>query len=75
MHSDGCRSVNTIKHPKKTYVYPRYLFTNLSQDINQIFCRVCDLLGIEWRTMNVKAISIARCESVALMDEVVGPKR
>jgi hypothetical protein len=75
MHSDGCRSVNTIKHPKKTYVYPRYLFTNLSDDIKQIFCRTCDLVGIEWRVMNAKAISIARCESVALMDEFVGPKR
>lgn len=75
MHSDGCRSVNTINHPKKTYVYPRYLFTNVSEDIKRIFCRVCDLLGIEWREMNVKTISIARCESVAMMDEFVGPKR
>jgi hypothetical protein len=75
MHSDGCRSVNTIRHPKKTYVYPRYLFTNYSDDIKRIFCRACDLIGIEWRVMNAKTISIARCESVALMDEFVGPKR
>jgi hypothetical protein len=75
MHTDGCRSINTIKHPKKTYVYPRYQFCNLSDDIKHIFCRTCDLVGIDWRVMNAKTISIARSESVALMDEFVGPKR
>lgn len=75
MHSDGCRSVNTIEHPTKTYVYPRYLFTNLSDDIKRIFCDACDLVGIEWTVMNKKTISIARRESIALMDEFVGPKR
>jgi hypothetical protein len=75
VHSDGCRSMNTIRHPKKTYVYPRYEFSNLSADIKQIFCRTCDLGGIEWRVMNSKTISIARREAVARMDEFVGPKR
>jgi len=75
MHSDGCRSVNTVKHPAKTYVYPRYLFTNLSEDIKHLFCWACGLLGIEWRVMNAKTISIAKRESIALMDEFVGPKR
>jgi hypothetical protein len=51
IHSDGCHSVNTIRHPKKTYVYPRYLFSNRSDDIRQIFCDACDRLGIEWRRM------------------------
>jgi hypothetical protein len=74
IHSDGSHSVNTIKHPKKTYVYPRYLFSNKSEDIKRIFCNACDLLGIEWRVMNAKDISIARRESIALMDEFVGPK-
>lgn len=75
IHSDGCRSVNTIKHPNKTYVYPRYQFCNVSEDIKQIFCRACELVEIEWRVMNAKTISIARRESVALMDKFVGPKR
>jgi hypothetical protein len=74
IHSDGCRSVNTIRHPKKTYVYPRYLFSNRSEDIKRIFCWACDLRGIDWRVMNAKDISIARRESIALMDEFVGPK-
>jgi hypothetical protein len=74
IHSDGSHSVNTIRHPKKTYVYPRYLFSNRSEDIKRIFCDACDQLGIEWRVMNAKDISIARRESIAMMDEFVGPK-
>ncbi len=74
IHSDGSYSVNTIKHPGKTYVYPRYLFSNRSEDIRRIFCDACDRLEIEWRQMNRWNISVARHESVALMDEFVGPK-
>jgi hypothetical protein len=74
IHSDGCYSVNTIKHPAKTYAYPRYLFSNRSDDIRQIFCDACDRLGIEWRVMTQTEISIARHESVAMVDEFVGPK-
>jgi len=75
IHSDGCRHLNTINHPKRTYRYPRYEFTNKSQDIKRIFCWGCDLLGIEWRVMNAQTISIARRRSVALMDEFIGRKR
>lgn len=74
IHSDGCYSVNTIKHPKKTYVYPRYLFSNRSDDIRRIFCETCDRLGIAWRAMNQFEISVAQRESIALMDEFIGPK-
>jgi Homeodomain-like domain-containing protein len=74
IHSDGSHSVNTIKHPQKTYVYPRYLFSNRSDDIKRIFCSACDSLGIEWREMNAQNISIAQRESIALMDEFIGPK-
>jgi hypothetical protein len=74
IHSDGCHSVNTIRHPEKTYVYPRYLFSNRSDDIRRIFCDACDQLGIEWRVMNATDISMARRESIAVMDEFVGPK-
>ena len=74
IHSDGSRSVNTIRHPKKTYVYPRYEFSNRSEDIKRIFCSTCDLLGIEWRVMNAKTISVARRKSIAVMDGFIGPK-
>jgi hypothetical protein len=74
IHSDGCHSVNTIRHPKKTYVYPRYLFSNRSDDIRRIFCEACDRLDIQWRVMNRFNISVAQRESIALMDEFIGPK-
>jgi hypothetical protein len=75
IHSDGCRSMNTIKHPKKTYAYPRYQFSNRSRDIRDLFCEYCDKVGVEWRQMNRWNISVARRESVALMDRAIGPKR
>lgn len=75
IHSDGCHSVNTIRHPKKTYVYPRYLFSNRSDDIRKIFCDACDRVGVEWRVMTATDISVARRESIATMDEFVGPKK
>lgn len=74
IHSDGCRTTNTIHHPK-TYAYPRYQFTSHSDDIRAIFCEHLDLLGIPWRRMNRWNISIARREGVARLDEFVGPKR
>ena len=33
IHSDGYRGMNRIRHPKKTYAYPRYQFSNRSDDI------------------------------------------
>jgi hypothetical protein len=74
IHSDGCRAVNTIRHLQKTYAYPRYTFSNRSDDIRQIFCDACDLLDIEWRVMNAFNISVARRASVARLDEFIGPK-
>jgi hypothetical protein len=75
IHSDGYRGTNTIQHPKKTYRYPRYQFSNRSADIRAIFCEYCDKLGIEWRQMNRWNISVARRKSVAKLDRFVGPKQ
>jgi hypothetical protein len=75
IHSDGCRSINTIKHPGKTYRYPRYEFSNRSDDIRDLFSEFCDLVGVEWRRMNRWTISVAKRDSVALMDRHIGPKR
>lgn len=78
IHSDGCRSMNRVKRPVagrlKEYAYPRYEFCNESSDIRAIFCRACETLGIEWRRMNRKTISIARRHEVEKMDVLVGPK-
>jgi hypothetical protein len=75
IHSDGSRHLNTIKHPKKTYRYPRYEFSNRSDDIRGLFCEYCDTVGVEWRPTNRWNISVARRDSVALMDRFIGPKR
>lgn len=75
IHSDGSRFINTIRHSKRTYRYPRYEFSNRSDDIRGLFCTYCDRLGIEWRPMNRWTISVARRDSVALLDRHVGPKR
>jgi hypothetical protein len=75
IHSDGCRGINRIHHGEKTYSYPRYQFTNHSDDIRAIFCEHLDLLDIPWRRMNRWNISVARREAVARLDEFVGPKR
>lgn len=74
MHSDGCRFTNRVRHGTRIYSYPRYHFTNVSDDIRTNFCAACDELGVEWRVMNWKTISIARRDSVERLDRFVGPK-
>ena len=54
--------------------YARYLFTNVSTDIQKIFYEACDRHAVNWRQMNWKTISVARRADVARLDEVVGPK-
>jgi hypothetical protein len=67
--------MNTVRVNGRVYRYPRYTFTNASPDIRQIFCRACDLVGVEWRVMNARNISVAKRASVARLDGFVGPKR
>jgi hypothetical protein len=74
IQSDGCRHINRVRGRDRVYEYPRYNFTNASDDIRGIFCHACDKLGISWRPMNARNISVARREAVARLDEFVGPK-
>ncbi|MFE3253207.1 helix-turn-helix domain-containing protein [Streptomyces sp. NPDC059209] len=82
IHSDGCRNMNwttrVVKGERKRYEYPRYWFTNVSDDIRRLYTDTLDRLGIEWKhcTRHGKPynISVARKASVALMDAHVGPK-
>ena len=71
VHSDGCRVINTVKDRP----YPRYHFTNRSDDIRGIFLWVCELLGVECRHNNRDTLSIARRASVEQLDTFIGPKR
>jgi hypothetical protein len=79
IHSDGCRVTNWTERQvggtTKRYTYPRYFFSNASDDIRRIFTDALDQLAIAWRQSNARNISIARWEAVAALDEFVGPKR
>ena len=78
IHSDGCRVINWVPRrggdKQNRYEYPRYHFTNESEDIRNLFVDTLDALGIEWRYNNRNTISIARRDSVAALDAFVGPK-
>ncbi|GAA2077216.1 hypothetical protein GCM10009801_33170 [Streptomyces albiaxialis] len=82
IHSDGCRITNwttrTVAGQRKRYEYPRYFFTNRSDEILRLFTDTLDALGVECRSARHRKgghnISVARRASVALMDLHVGPK-
>jgi hypothetical protein len=74
IHSDGCRFMNRVRVKGNSYEYPRYNFTSASDDIRNLFTSTCDQLGIAWRQMNARNISVARRDAVGRLDEFVGPK-
>ncbi|MFE1557246.1 transcriptional regulator [Streptomyces sp. NPDC058734] len=74
IHSDGCRTTNWTVRNGKRYEYPRYFFTNKSDDISALLTDTLDRVGVQWKQANKHNVSIARKESVALMDAHVGPK-
>ncbi|MFF9620891.1 helix-turn-helix domain-containing protein [Streptomyces griseosporeus] len=82
IHSDGCRITNwttrIVRGERKRYEYPRYFFTNKSDDIRGLYTGTLDKLGVEWtycaRNGTPFHVSVARRASVALMDAHVGAK-
>lgn len=82
IHSDGCRVTNwttrMVGGVKKRYEYPRYFFTNKSDDIRKLCTDTLTKVGVQWtvlaRGSDPFNVSIARKESVALMDAHIGPK-
>jgi hypothetical protein len=75
IHTDGWRGLNRVRVEGRDYAYPRYQFSNRSDDIRKLFTDACDLLGVEWRQWTRYHVSVARRESVAILDAFVGPKR
>ena len=71
IHSDGCRVANRVGGR----VYPRYLFSNRSLDIQGIFRRACEDFGVSWTQPSFKHVSVARRADVAKLDAVIGTKR
>ncbi|MFJ4779525.1 helix-turn-helix domain-containing protein [Streptomyces sp. NPDC088762] len=78
IHSDGCRITNWTVRNGKRYEYPRYFFTNKSDDIRRLCTDTLTAVGVEWtitaRGSDPYNVSVARKASVALMDAHVGAK-
>nr|WSW46389.1 helix-turn-helix domain-containing protein [Streptomyces sp. NBC_01001] len=78
IHSDGCRITNWTVRNGKRYEYPRYFFTNKSDDIRKLCTDTLTKVGVQWtvlaRGSDPFNVSIARKASVALMDAHIGPK-
>ncbi|MBN8635496.1 MAG: hypothetical protein J0M07_09265 [Anaerolineae bacterium] len=83
-HSDGSRFINRVKVAGKDYEYPRYQFTNASEDIIGLFCAACDQIGVTWTRKLRRAraathvdnfdIYISKRPDVAYLDSVIGAK-
>ncbi|HEX2907820.1 MAG TPA: hypothetical protein VHO69_13205 [Phototrophicaceae bacterium] len=70
-HSDGSRDRNVVNDKE----YPRYAFSNLSPDIQQLFCYACNLLGLHWTIASSDtSINISKRPDVAFLDQHIGPK-
>lgn len=78
IHSDGCSCINRVKRKVtsgvRRYEYVRYLFSNESGHIRGAFISACLRLGIDYRFNKPTSISVARRESVAILESIVGPK-
>ncbi|MCX5179933.1 helix-turn-helix domain-containing protein [Streptomyces virginiae] len=78
IHSDGCRVTNWTVRNGKRYEYPRYFFTNKSDDIRKLCTDTLTKVGVRWtvlaRGSDPFNVSVARKDCVALMDAHIGPK-
>jgi hypothetical protein len=59
----------------RVYSYPRYFFNNESVEILDICGEVLDLIGVQWRMNRRNSLSVAKRESVSILDGLVGAKR
>lgn len=74
IHSDGCRCLNRVMVRGRHYEYVRYLFSNESADIRDLFVEACSRLGIASRPNKRNSISVAKRDSVQQLEVIVGPK-
>jgi hypothetical protein len=58
----------------KGRVYPRYFFSNRSPQVRAMFVAACALVGVDCRPAGRWNISVARRDSVVLLDRLVAPK-
>jgi hypothetical protein len=74
MHSDGCRFIARQRKGASAWAWTRYAFSNRSEDIKDLFCASCDAIGVRW-TRTTREVAVARRESVARLDALIGPKQ
>lgn len=73
--SDGCRIVATYREQNgKSRAYGRYVFSNRSEQIHDLFSDSLDALGIHWTRASRKDIAVARQRDVRELDRFIGPK-
>jgi hypothetical protein len=60
---------------RRGWSWPRYSFSQVSDDIRAIFCYACDRMGFRRTKAGERTIYISRKADVALLDTFIGPKR
>jgi hypothetical protein len=70
IHSHGSRFQNTGRNGS----WPRYSFTQFSDDIRRIFCDTRDLIGERWTASGKHTIYVSGKTDMARLDEFIGPK-
>jgi hypothetical protein len=70
IESDGCRTINRVNGGE----YPRYMFSNRSVDIRNLFIRTVEQLGVHWTTANKWGLAVSRRADVEYLDSFIGPK-
>jgi len=78
-HSDGARVRNwttrVVAGRPKRYDYPRWQFSNTSEDILGLCGWALDLAGVEWRRSSTHHISVSTRTGVTKLDSLIGLKR
>ncbi len=72
IHSDGYRFTNT---GRGNWVSPRYGFSQVSTDIQGIFCQACERVGVRWTKSGKRTIYVSHKADVELLDQFIGPKQ
>lgn len=72
IHSDGWRGTNRVPGG---YEYSRYLFSNRSPEIRDLFQEACAGMAIESRRSGRWQVAVSRRHDVGRMDVIVGEKR
>lgn len=73
LHSDGCRSINKVTVRGQEYAYPRYFFSNRSEDIHALYAEALSRLSIT-STRSWWNQSVAKRKDVAALDAIGASK-